>query len=599
MVEHGGRSEIAVFVRVVALAAVVLLVWGAMGWAGRRPALGRWPAGSTPSRCAGRAWVLLATGTLITIVAVVSAADTTTRSVGVVVIALALADVGRTYWRYGTQPLSRRFLSAGRRYRSSAAGDERVAGEQATTGRVGTGDRARHPGDEHRRGVDEHPGPVTRHVTQRFHTAPAGGTCRPFEGTATGEIDGTVGSARVVYLVGVAGYPNLGDELITASWLRELAVRAPHARVWVDCPNPGTAAVLLDGLHPNARFVDTLWRLCQVAPSDEPWELVAWVRHAVNDPGLAPRWAAGIELLRTVDVIHLIGGGYIHTSWPRHHGLLAAAATITRRFGARAVLTGQGLTPLSATSTALVAALTDGFEVLDVRDEPSGESLRAAGASEVSVTVDDAFLTLGQPGADAASPPANLSPGPRTATGAGAGHRPDAGAVPEYMLCAQSDMLALDRAELASLVLATLAAWKVTPDNLGIVEGVPRVDREIYALLEHDLPGARFYPFAEIWRNGLPSAPGQTWISTRYHPHLLAAASGASGVAIPISPDYYHTKHASLISQGSRWTLASDLTTPPPRPTTGGFTPHTTRTHHHTKLALAQRIYGPPTPPNL
>jgi hypothetical protein len=395
----------------------------------------------------------------------------------------------------------------------------------------------------------------------------------------------------VVYLVATAGFPNYGDELITASWLRQLAVRVPNAAVWVDCPQPGTAAVLLDGLHPGARFVDTLWRLCWTAPSDEPWELAAWVQRAVADPGLAPRWAAGIELLRDTDVVHIVGGGYIHATWPRHIGLIAAVAGMARRYGVRAALTGQGLVPASADSAALLAVLGERFEVLDVRDEPSAELLRGAGMDRVRVSSDDAFLAALDPSA----PPAlSALPGPAN-HGSGQAAAPPA-AAPEFMLCAQSDMLGIERGQLASVLMRTLRAWRVSPDNLGVVEGIPGVDREIYALLEHEFPAARFYPFAEVWRTGLPVAPGQTWLSTRFHPHLMAASAGASGVAIPVSPDYYHTKHSSLITLGSRWTLAGDPTgtAVPELPTAGGFPTETVRAMYQQKAWLADQIYGLP-----
>ncbi|HEU0087777.1 MAG TPA: polysaccharide pyruvyl transferase family protein, partial [Pseudonocardiaceae bacterium] len=130
------------------------------------------------------------------------------------------------------------------------------------------------------------------------------------------------------YLVGATGYPNYGDELIARGWLRYLARHAPDADVWLDCHSPGPARTLLDGVHPRVRFVDTLWRLCWEAPAGDPadpWEVSAWVQRAVHDPGLAPRWVAGIELLARADVVHVIGGGYVNALWPRHVGLLAGA----------------------------------------------------------------------------------------------------------------------------------------------------------------------------------------------------------------------------------------------------------------------------------
>lgn len=120
------------------------------------------------------------------------------------------------------------------------------------------------------------------------------------------------GARRVHYLVGPSGYPDFGDELIAATWLRYLAGTDPEADVWLDTHSPGPAQVLLGDLHPRLRCTDTLWRLCGEAPSGEPAEVAEWVEAAVHDPGLAPRWDAGIELLGRTDVLHLIGGGYLN-----------------------------------------------------------------------------------------------------------------------------------------------------------------------------------------------------------------------------------------------------------------------------------------------
>ncbi|NEA29975.1 polysaccharide pyruvyl transferase family protein [Actinomadura bangladeshensis] len=59
------------------------------------------------------------------------------------------------------------------------------------------------------------------------------------------------------YLVGTTGFPNYGDELIAAMWLRHLAETAPDVEVWLDCPSPGPAQVLLGDIHLKSRFTDT------------------------------------------------------------------------------------------------------------------------------------------------------------------------------------------------------------------------------------------------------------------------------------------------------------------------------------------------------
>jgi polysaccharide pyruvyl transferase WcaK-like protein len=367
---------------------------------------------------------------------------------------------------------------------------------------------------------------------------------------------------RLCYLVASAGFPNYGDELITAGWLRYLAETAPDADVWLDTHSPGPASVLLSGLHPRLNFTDTLWRLCWEAPSEEPWQVASWVQRAVQDPGMAPRWHYGIELLAKADLVHVLGGGYINTMWPRHVGLLAGAAAAVRRSGGRAAMTGQGLSPVSGDSEALLRALADRFDIVDVRDETSAELLGIASG------VDDAFLALG--------PALYQDDDP-----------------PEIMICLQSDLVEVGLARVAGAVLSILQSWKITPEQVGVVEGIPGADRVVYALFEHELPGARFYPFADVWRLGLPASPSQVWISTRFHMHLVAAAAGAGGVAVSVHPDYYATKHRSLTALGSGWTLLEDLSRVPELPATGGFAADSLADCRRSKLELAKSVYAP------
>lgn len=370
--------------------------------------------------------------------------------------------------------------------------------------------------------------------------------------------------APKLYLVATTGHPNYGDELIAATWLKYLARVAPDSEIWIDCPNPGPSSVMLGNLHPRARFTDTFWRLCWEAPSDGPWEVSAFVQHAVNNPGLAPRWVTGIELAATADVVHIIGGGFINGIWPRHIGLMAAAVASVRRSGGRAVMTGQGLWPVAENAQSLVRNLVGQFEVVDVRDEPSNDLVTAAG--RVTTTGDDMFFGI----------EAGL-------------YRGDD--LPEYMVCLQSDLLDVSVPAMAGFLLDTLRDWDVRPDRVGFVEGIPRVDREVFALVEHDLPGARFYPFSEIIELGLPAAEHQRWLSTRFHVHLMAAAVGAPGVAVSINSGYYTNKHRSLIERGSGWNLSEGLRVPE-MPDEGGFSVGQLQNLQEAKAKVAWSIYG-------
>jgi hypothetical protein len=370
---------------------------------------------------------------------------------------------------------------------------------------------------------------------------------------------------RTLYLVGTTGHPNYGDELIAATWLRHLATAAADSEVWLDCPCPGPSAVLLGHLHPRVRFTDTLWRLCWEAPSGDPWEVAAHVQRAINNPGLAPRWVAGIELVARADLVHVIGGGYVNDIWPRHVGLLAGAAAAVRRSGGRAAMTGQSLWPVGEHAPPLLRSLAAQFDVVDVRDEPSADLLLPG--CDVEVTGDDLFFGI--------RPELFRSDDP-----------------PRVMVCLQSDLLDTTVTSLAGFLLETLRRWDVRPAQLGFAEGIPRVDREVYTLLEHELAGARFFPFSEIMNSGLPATEGQWWLSTRFHMHLVAAAAGAGGVAVSINSEYYTNKHRSLLDRGSRWALSEGLEVVPP-PQDGGFGTQRLGGLRKAKAAVAEAIYQP------
>ncbi|MFT4088701.1 MAG: polysaccharide pyruvyl transferase family protein [Gordonia sp. (in: high G+C Gram-positive bacteria)] len=390
-----------------------------------------------------------------------------------------------------------------------------------------------------------------------------------------------VDSLDLVYLVCPAGFPNYGDELIAEAWLRHLARHRPLATVVVDCGRPGQASLLLRHANRRAVFVNTLWELTLHAEenpdrdyidAERPWE---WVAEAASRFGVAPREGHGVELLLRAKTIHLLGGGYINSVWPHHVSLVAAVAEVSRRTGARAVASGLGLTP-RVTGAAWERLIDDAaqFEVFDVRDQPSFDAL--SGVASRSFSGDDAWISPRlRPGADSA---------PRGAR--------------EVVLCAQQD-LAEDFAgpsstgveALVEFLRATLDAWEAPGTAVTVVECIPGLDLAVADGLGDRLAGARRIGFFDVWRNGLPSGAGHTWLSTRFHPHLLAAAAGDSGVAIVPKPDYYGAKHASLIEAGSQWTVAEDGRTIPERPTAGGFPPERSAEAVAAKRELARHIY--------
>jgi hypothetical protein len=179
----------------------------------------------------------------------------------------------------------------------------------------------------------------------------------------------------------------------------------------------------------------------------------------------------------------------------------------------------------------LLDRLTAGYAVVDVRDAAS-RSLLSGGA--VTDTGHDLLLDLGEHVYD---------------------HRDSV----STMVSMQSDLVddGVGLEALATSVVETAKAWGLRPEKVGYVESIPGQDRIVFDMVQAELPGMRFYPFVEVWREGLPARRGQRWITTRESLHVAAAAAGAWGVAFPVRPGYDDVAHQDLVDKGSHWVVGT------------------------------------------
>jgi hypothetical protein len=343
-----------------------------------------------------------------------------------------------------------------------------------------------------------------------------------------------------VYLVGTTGHPNYGDELIALAWVNHYARRFPEAEIWLDSPRPGQSAILMRRAEARVQCTDTLYHACWNAPSDKPGDVLAFGRRVVAEPGLLPREVSGMRMLDAASIIHIIGGGYVNALWPRHLALLSAAAAVSRRSGAALAVTGAGLVPCPDGGEALIAEVLSSFDVVDVRDEQSAAML-APHLGSVVPTSDDVFVGLKSlptaPGWDGAT-----------------------------IVCVQNDVVDIDRDRLLTYVSTCVRDWGRSDGPLAMIECLPPGDLFGWTELQQHFPQLEIVPFDRLWSQGFPVGTNVAWLTTRYHPHLLAAAHGAGGAAILTGVEYYEIKHASLAALGSPFRLVSDLKEPPSLP---------------------------------
>ncbi len=367
---------------------------------------------------------------------------------------------------------------------------------------------------------------------------------------------------RAFYLVSSAGVPNYGDEVITRAWLDWLARHHPSVPVWLDCLEPGRANHLFKGVHPRLQTTNTLWHLAIQGAGRALGDGADWAADLVKNLG-SPRFDLGLIQLREVASVHLLGGGYLNSVWPHQLLLLPALVELRETFGIPVFATGQGLSPLDDEAKAMLPGWVEKFDLFETRDAPSAAVLHAEQG------IDDAFLAF-------------------------ASRRPiySTDPTPDVMLLLQGDFATDDRAEQIADGVADFVRAHGGAGRVGVAESLPPDDAWILPFLAERGIDTEFYPFTRIWSEGLPARRGQTWLSTRFHFHLLAATGGAAGVVLDVRPDYYGVKHASLLELGTGWAYVDDPSH------LGGASPKgpgaVTRRAHlaRRKTAVARQIYG-------
>ncbi|WP_431778335.1 polysaccharide pyruvyl transferase family protein [Microbacterium aurantiacum] len=356
--------------------------------------------------------------------------------------------------------------------------------------------------------------------------------------------------------------PNFGDEFITRAWLDWLARHHPDVPVWLDCIEPGRASHLFQDAHPRLRTTNTLWHLAFAGAGPSLSQGADYVGYLVRELG-SPRFDAGLEFLRSVRSVHLVGGGYLNALWPHQLLLLPALAALHTEFGVPIHATGQGLMPV-AEHGADVVQWTRMFSTFEVRDRASAELL------STDTGIDDAFLAFMNPRPVFAEEPA-----------------------PDVMLLLQGDFAESYRDSLLDQTLDFVAALP-SGVSVGVAESLPPDDGWLIRALETRGVRVEAYPFLRLWKGGFPGRSGQSWLTSRFHFHLLAAASGASGTAVSTHPDYYGVKHGSLLDLGTGWSFADAAATRLPSPhRSAQFSQRATlKRLGGQKAEIARSIYG-------
>lgn len=325
------------------------------------------------------------------------------------------------------------------------------------------------------------------------------------------------------YLIGGAGVPNYGDELIIRSWVDWYQSALGHAssgELIVAGASQPVLKSLLEDDFPRLKLSDSVararYKLGKIS-------FVEAVKIGLNffdkRPSGEPFVALASEL-EDVSSFHLHGGGYLNDKWPSHGFTLGLGAALAKRAGTTSIATGIGLGPFAALRPAEEGVLADAFRayaLLEVRDDWSYEWVkRIAADAEVHLGLDDCFV---QPVSEV----------------------PIAGAALHISLIGDAASAPVLERLPGTFVgeFDKVYFWLCTPQ-----------DAASFSILAD-----RFRNVEPVWVRGLvegiPVGETNFMLTQRFHPHIIGARLGMQGI-VKVRSAYYDIKHSSVFALGSK-----------------------------------------------
>ncbi|MFK4206320.1 polysaccharide pyruvyl transferase family protein [Acinetobacter junii] len=341
-----------------------------------------------------------------------------------------------------------------------------------------------------------------------------------------------------VYLVCTSGFPNFGDEVILISWLKKITKIHPKCTIWIDSPNPNNVSFMLEGYNFNVRSINLLWGYCfrnyrnnqkikKLFRTEEVIDFSTFLKNVEEEIKLIGQDDFFLnDLFNSINIIHILGGGYINSMWPASYGLLVACSELKKKYNMKIVMTGAGLMP--AVDKKSIEKYLVVFDFIEVRDNSSSLTY------DLSLGYDDAFIMVNNY------------------------NNNNNKEIPDVMVCVQSDLI--DHGlynKIISLLRERLKNHKENKLRIGYVEAIPRFDKLAFDSLSDFISEEDFFSAKETIHYGLPVKRNQIWYTTRFHHHLIAASGGASGVTLSLMPNYYDIKQKSLLDLGTGWAYFS------------------------------------------
>lgn len=344
---------------------------------------------------------------------------------------------------------------------------------------------------------------------------------------------------RKVVLIGGAGWPNYGDELIVSAWKKFLVGHNVADEIFFYEGNARIAKSLHGSKSRKNKiyFRDDIERLSQNVGGLDFWNQVIRGYRFIDKDGFNLYENIDFSAFKDASCVHLHGGGYLNDLWPQRGFYLGFVAALNKHYGIRIAATGIGLGPVNAIPKSLekvIEEIFSRFHIFELRDVDSFRKLKKQfSSSNIVYGLDDCFLQ----GIDQFVKK-DLEPKKKLFL-----------SFIEYNVRKISDEFWKD-----------LNSRSKDFDEVVFFESSPDQDRKVVEVIGDKLSVDRVQSVKDSLSSGVLMGENDKVLCSRFHVHYVCARFGVKGFYSQDSK-YYDVKHQSIIDRGSDF-LYSDFSSP-------------------------------------
>lgn len=328
-----------------------------------------------------------------------------------------------------------------------------------------------------------------------------------------------------IVLIGGAGAPNYGDELIVKGWMDFFREHVPHAHVTF-YENIAENEVKLHGKPQNITFQDDLVKVAKGFTDAGFWSQVIRGYHFIDNGGIEKYSNYDLQPLFDADIIHLHGGGYLNNYDPEKGFFIGLLASLKEKFNKKIVATGIGFGPAPEPLNIQLEVIEKIFSYylfFELRDVDNFRWLKNKFSSANFINgLDDCYLL-------STSDVVEFDDSKRRL----------------YL-----SYLSYNLDKISDNYWNELKDFSLKFDDVLFFESYPWQDKDVFEKVKNKIPSVKKLEIKESLFKKIKVGPHDYAVCARFHVHFMMARAGVQGVYSKDSK-YYNVKHQSIIDRGS------------------------------------------------